>query len=210
MRIRAHSVGVLALVVCAGCPAPAAYQTAETLAPGAWQVGGGVGVAQLRDVEQDTRIPSANLEVFARRGLAPNLDVGARLYTFGAEASLKWRFRNDRWAMAILPGVSFLRTRENALTTDAWHAFATLPLLATRQLSHRWSVTVGPKAVGALYWSAAGEPELGALLGAHTLLAFQVGSFRILPELDISRTVVGTVPVDGWITHLGVGLAWQR
>lgn len=203
-------VVVLSALASTGCPPPAVYQTADTLAPGAWQVGGGLGAVGFRDTEQDTRVPGLDVEVFARRGIQPGIDAGLRLYSMGLEGSVKWRVQEGTWSLAVMPGLSLLRSKESALTTNAWHSFATLPLLASRRLSPRWSVSLGPRAMTGLYKSTASDLELGAGLGGYALFALHLGSYRLMPELDLTRVVLGNVPVHGWVSHFGLGLSWSR
>jgi hypothetical protein len=193
-----------------GCPPPTVYQTGDTLEPGQWQVGGGLGTGSMRDDEQQVRIPTGDVELFARRGIGANLDVGLRLYSPGLEASLKWRFKRDRWSMAVMPGLAVLATNENVLTTEAFHSFLTVPMLASRRLSPRWSVSLGPKAMTGLYWSTTSKPALGLGAGGYTMVALHLGNWRVMPEIDIARTIAGDVPIDGWAAHFGIGLAWQK
>lgn len=203
-------VALAALASGLGCPPPAVYQTADTLEPGRWQVGGGLGVGSLRDDEQKTRIPTGDLQFFARRGLVPDLDVGLRLYSVGLEASAKYRFHHDLWSLAVMPGLAVLGTNENVVTTKAFHSFLTVPMLASRRLSERWSISFGPKVITGLYWSTTSEPTLGLQLGGYSMFGLHLGRWTVMPEIDLSRTVAGTVPVDGWVAHVGVGLSWQR
>ncbi len=65
---------------------------------------GGIGVVRFQDKPQDSDLKTANIELFVRRGIVENLDVGLRLYTFSAENSAKWRFRDGAWGLALMPG----------------------------------------------------------------------------------------------------------
>ncbi|MBT8493823.1 MAG: hypothetical protein KJO07_12240 [Deltaproteobacteria bacterium] len=210
MRSRLDSL-LLALVVAGlGCPPPAVYQSADTLEPGKWQLGGGLGVGSLRDDEQQIRVPTGDLQLFARRGVIPDLDLGLRLYSVGLEASVKYRFHRDLWSLAVMPGLSALGTNENALTTKAFHSFLTVPMLASRRLSERWSVSLGPKVITGLYWSTTSEPNFGLQVGGYSMFGLHLGRWTVMPEIDLARTVAGTVPVDGWVAHVGIGLAFER
>jgi len=213
MRIdQTNAVFVLAAcgLVLTGCPPPAVYQTADPAAPGDWQVGGGLGAVHLTDVEQDVDTLGADVEVFARHGVVPDLDVGLRLYSIGMEGSLKWRFWQGDWSLALMPGLAVSHTRQNNLTTEAWHAFATLPLLASRRLSEHWRLSTGPKLVSGFYRSKDGASDFGLSLGGYVMGCAHLSDFRLMPEVGLSRSVAGAVPVHGWTVNLGLGFAWQR
>jgi len=199
-----------ALLSLTGCPPPAVYQTADTLKPGRWQVGGGIGTGSMRDDHQRVRILTGDLEFFARRGIGDNLDAGLRLYSAGLEASVKWRFKRGRWSMALMPGLAVLGTNKNPATTKAFHSFLTVPMLASRRLSSRWSISLGPKLSTGMYWPTTDYPSLGLSAGGYAMVALHLGNWRVMPEIDLARTIAGDVPIDGWAAHIGVGLAWQR
>lgn len=206
--MRILSTCILLLFVSA-CPAPAVYQSAKPLAPGDWQVGGGIGVVALQDVPQDSSLRGGNVEAFVRRGIKSEIDIGLRLYTVGAEASVKWRFFAGKWDLALMPAVAVARTQETQVTTNAIHSFTSLPLLATTSLSDRWSITIGPRLQTGLYKSDASSTSFGFSAGGLVMLAVKLGPIRLMPELDLSRTIAGDVPIDGWMSHLGVGIAWD-
>ena len=200
------SAAVLAL---AACPSPALYQTAEPLAPGQWQLGAAAGGTYFKDLPQQTGLPGANLEVWARRGVGKELDLGLRLFTVGAEISAKWRFIRGKRDVALMPALSALRTNESTLTTEANHGFASLPLIVSQDLTSDMSISYGPRVQAGYYQSTASSAHLSAALGGFIMLAYDLGPIVLMPEFDLSRTALGDVPVDGWTTHLGLGVSWS-
>lgn len=205
MRIR-----LLLFSLLCGCPSTSVYRTADPVEPGRWQLSGAVGVGGMSDSEQETRIPTGHLELGARRGVADNLDVGAKLYTVGLEASATWRFyRGELWSVAAIPSVSGARTNENGLTPDAIHLFASGGAVASRPLSRRWTLGVGGFAGWGLFWPETGGHAQGGWLGgfAHGDLRF-AGSWHLTPELGAYRVIAGEVPVRGGA--LTAGVAFRR
>lgn len=194
---------------CVGCPSLGVHQTADTLPPGQWAAGGSLVVGQARDVEQDTRVPTAQAALMARRGLSRDVDVGANVHTFGADASVKWRFATSgEWAFAVLPTVGGARLRDTAVTTRSDNVFAQLPALATRR--GRRPITLGAKAIYGLYRPEGGGQETGVSLGAFVNVDLPLGRrWHLQPELGAFRTLSGTVPLRGHVAWLGPAL-WKE
>jgi hypothetical protein len=195
-------------VLIAGCPAVATRQTADTVAPGKWQLGAGVDGVLFRDVEQDTRVPSLVVDVGARHGVSDNVDVGARLYTFGLQAGAKWRVARGDWRVALAPAADLARTSETQVTTDALHVFGHLPIIFGHDLSHKLGINFGPRATYGYYLPATGGEAHGMFVGAFGNLSIRLHKrWTLLPELGIHRSVAGEVPVRGWMLSLGSGIA---
>lgn len=203
------SASLIALLL-AGCPSTSVYRTADPVDPGDWQISGAVGVGALNDTEQETRIPTANLEIGARRGVTNNLDLGAKLYTVGLEASATWRiYRGQRWSIAALPSISGARTNRNALSSEAIHLFANGGAVASRPLSSRWTFGAGGFAGWGLFWPETGGSAQGGWLGAFAHGDFRfAGRWHLTPELGAYRVVAGEVPVRGGA--LNAGIAFRR
>lgn len=186
----------------------ATRQTADTVPPGKWQLGAGADAALFRDVEQETRIPSLQVDVGARHGVSENVDVGARLYTFGAQAGAKWRVVHGNWRVALAPAADVARTRETQVTTDALHVFGHLPVIMGHDLSPKLGINLGPRATYGYYLPATGGSSHGLYFGAFCNLSMRLNErWTLLPELGVHRSVAGDVPVRGWMLHVGSGIA---
>ena len=203
-----RTAAAIALLLLAGCPSVTVYRTADPVAPGRWQLHGAMGAGALRDGQQETRIPTGHLELGARRGLTTDLDVGGKLYTYGAEASATWRFaRTGAWSLAAAPALGGTRTIETGITTDAIHLHAAAALIASRPLSRCWTLALGPTAGWGLYWPETGGHAQGLWLGGFALADRRLGRrWHLSPELGLFRVVAGQVPVDGGWLHLGLGV----
>lgn len=166
-------------------------------------------LGRARDVEQDTGVPTGQLALMARRGVASDLDVGVNIHTFGADASVKWRFaRSGDWAFATLPTVGGARLRDTAVTTRSDNVFAQLPLLATLRAKH--PVTLGVKGIWGLYRPEGGGQERGTSVGAFANVDVPLGRrWHLTPELGGFRTVSGTVPLRGYVVWLGPAV-WRE
>jgi len=194
------------LLACVGCPSTTVYRTADPVEPGRWQLGAAVGVGALRDTEQETRIPTGHIELSARRGVAENLDLGLKLYTFGAELNGTFRVhRTKTWSFAVLPSFSGLRTNENAITVNAIHLFGQLGGVASRPLSERWNLGLGGFSGWGLYLPVTGGSAQGAWLGAFATADFKMSRrWHLTPELGFYRVVAGEVPIKGSAANVGV------
>jgi len=205
MAMRAPSLILLGLAL-AGCPATGVYRTADPVAPGRWRVGGAASVGALRDEPQGSRIPTGTLELSARRGLVRDLDVGARLYTFGADVSATWRFSHRRWSWALAPSLGGLRSNDTGLSPPALHLFGQAAAIGSRPLTPRWTLNVGPTLGGGLYWPETGGHATGAWLGGFVGAGYRAGRWIVAPELGVLRVIAGDVPVDGGGAQLGVAV----
>jgi len=194
-----------------GCPSVSTLHRADPVKPGRWEIGGGLDGLILRDVPQDTRSPSAQALITARHGLLEDLDAGVRLYTVGLDASVRWRFfRGSHWRVAVIPTLGSSKTAESGSTTNAWHLFAQLPVVFTRDLGAGWRLSCGPRLVWGLYYPETGGTAQGTMLGAFVNTEVAVNArWSIVPELSFHRTVHGEVPVDGFVLALGAGLLWR-
>jgi hypothetical protein len=201
MRIAASS-----LLVLAACPATGVYRTADPVPQGKWRVGGAIGGGVLRDTEQETRTPTLDLELTARRGVAPDVDVGARLSTGGLDLSATWRFSHRRWSWALAPSAGGLRTNDSGLSPPAMDLFAQAALVASRPLSRRWTLSLGPSLGGGFYFPESGGSATGLWLGAFAGAGVRAGCWWIEPELDLLGVVLGDVPVHGGGLQLGVAV----
>jgi len=211
LRLAAAPLALAAALLLAGCPSVSTLHRADPVKPGRWELGAGVDGLLLRDVPQDTRAPSGQALVTARRGLFPDLDAGFRLYTAGLDASVRWRFfRGSTWRVAVIPTLGSAKTAESQTTTEAWHLFAQLPVVFTRDLRRDWTLSCGPRLLWGLYYPEGGGHAQGTMLGAFVNVEYALSSrWTLVPELSLHRTIHGEVPVDGFVLHLGAGLLWR-
>ncbi len=207
--MRTHAELLAAVVLLAGCPATAVHRSADPVAPGQWRVGGALGVGTLRDTEQETRLPYPVVELSARRGVAEDLDVGARVGLSGLDVNATWRVaRRGRWSYALAPSLGGLRARESGLSPRALHLFGHAALIASRPVSARWTLSFGPTAGGGLYWPETGGHADGGWLGAFVNGGVRLGgAWTIVTELSVLSVVAGEVPVAGTGAQLGVAIA---
>ncbi len=204
MRTFASALG--AVLFC-GCSSTTLYRGADPVDAGKWQVGAAIGAGVLNDTEQDTRLPTADIELHVRRGVAQDLDLGLKLYTVGVEANATWRVWAGNWSWALAPAVSGVRTPNTALLVDAVHVFSQTAAIATRALSPRWRLSLGPLVGGGLYWPETGGFALGAWLGGFVNAAVRVWQrWHIVPEIGLIRVFAGEVPVRGGVARVGVAL----
>ncbi len=171
-------------------------------------MGGSAGVGSMSDREQNTRFPTGELELSARRGVRQDLDVGAKLYVAGVEANATWRVAHGTWSWALAPSLGGIRTQDSGATVDAINLFAGLTGIATRHLTPRWTVSVGPTAGWGLYWPVTGGSAQGAWLGGFVQGEARLGArWRITPEIGAYRVFAGQVPVRGGAMRLGVAMS---
>lgn len=196
------------LAVCSGCPSTSLYRTADPVEPGDWRLGGALGAGAITDREQDTLLPTGQFELSARRGMREDVDAGIKLYLAGAEVNATWRVYKETWSFAVAPALSAVRFNENNLVPESLHVFAQLHGIASRPLSRRWTLSVGPSSGWGLYWPAGGGSAQGAWLGAFVHGEAKLGThWRITPEISTYRVFTGSVPVRGSAAHFGVGIS---
>lgn len=210
MRCRSRFAGALLGLLLSGCPSLATRQTANPIPPGEWELLAGVDGALYRDVEQDTRVPSAVVELGARHGVVKDIDAHVKLYTFGAQLGGKWRFHTGTWPAAVAPALDVARVNETQVTTDSLNLFAHLPWIIGHQLSRSVGLHFGPELLYGYYLPNTGGEAHGLSVGGFGLLEISLSErWAILPELSLRRSVAGAVPVVGWIAALGSGLSWK-
>ncbi len=111
------------------CPPAALLRTAEPTPAGQWRLGAGAAGGAIADRETGGRSGTGQVELNLRRGVSPNADVGARLYTLGLGLDATLRFvHRGAWSVALAPELSALRTPSSGLTTDALHVFGRVAL----------------------------------------------------------------------------------
>lgn len=212
MRTRSELLGALAAPLFAGtllgCPPTNLYRTAEPTPPGAWQLTGGVGAAQIRDLPQQTKMPTGSVELGVRHGLTDDIDVGGRIFFPGLDVNATLRFfHRGAWSIAVAPQLAFVRTTATGATTNSFTLFPAAIVPVTRRFSRAWAFTFGPSLGSGFYWPETGGHAQGMWLGALLGVEWRVGErVWLVPELTGYRTLAGDVPVDGTFVSFGVGL----
>lgn len=209
MRTRSEPVAaVVGATLLAGCPSTTVYRTAEPVPAGDFRGAVSLGAGVLRDRAQDMRAPTGHVEVEVRRGLSANADIGLKLFTFGVDASATLRFlRRDAWSLALAPQLTFVRTPQTSLTTDAIHLFGGSTFVATRRFSPSTALSFGPAVGLGAYFPAAGGHVAGLFLGTFVNLELALGARSwLVPELSGFQVVSGEVPVRGAGVQLGASL----
>lgn len=207
MRTRALEL-LAATTLLAGCPSTTVYRTAETVPNGEFRGAVALGGGVLRDRAQDTRAPTGHVELELRRGVSANADVGVKLFTVGVDASATLRFlRRDAWSLALAPQLTFVRTPETALTTNAIHLFGGTTFVATRRLGPSTALSFGPAIGFGMYFPEAGGHVEGLFLGTFVNFELALGKRTwLVPELSGFQVVSGEVPVRGAGVNLGASL----
>ncbi len=112
-------LGIGSLLWLTGCVSYGVYSGPQTVEPGVTEVG--VGTMLARSSEwgpEDPVVALAETALLLRHGVAPNFDLGARLWFFpvtffveedpaiGLYADARYRFIDDRWMLTGSAGVS--------------------------------------------------------------------------------------------------------
>ena len=141
-------LAALGLTFAVGCSTLARVNGAKTLEPGQTQIGVSGSVQQGSNPLSTGTIPLPQGEVFVRRGLAPNLDMGARLYLVGAGMDVRYRFyEGERLHLAINPGYGLVIVPFAGSVRGSGSLDVRVPLIAEWELGPRSSVAGGPTLV---------------------------------------------------------------
>ena len=212
----------LALLAVAGCASYGTMTTARTLPPGTTQATAALELDGAGVVEDDARIPSPTLAVAVRRGVARDLDVGAKLSvlpldevleTIGVEAQARWRFRGDasrRLELAVAPTAGWRGVSSSGARWDAAHAV--VPVIVGLNLgARRHQLFLSPKVGWQRWWSAGAMPVDLPFAGAGIGFAWRVrDDLTLVPELSALQSPTSLRGSDGMaLVHLGIGLVWD-
>jgi hypothetical protein len=133
---------ILAAVLCiatTGCVMTGSYNSAKTLEPGTSSFGLTFGINEFRIADKNYSYPSIIPEIAFHTGAAENLEMGGRiaLAALGLEGDAKYRFfHTASLHLAVNPAVGY----QAFITLKG--VTASLPLIATYDLSNRFSLTV--------------------------------------------------------------------
>jgi hypothetical protein len=210
MRTRCDRLLSAALALCSACGTYTTYQTAEPLPRGRWQGSLAATPGLFVDVEASTPTPTVINELAVRYGVGGETDLGFKIYSVGGELSVRHRVGTGTWQWALLGAVAWARTDEQGGTTEAWLGQLRLGSVITRRTSARWAFSFGPLATGSAYTFAGGGSAHGLMLGAFGNAQRTLGDARrwhLIPELSVHATLAGDVPVDGFVTMVGLAIA---
>ncbi len=116
-------------------------------------------------------LPLPQIEVGYRRGLAPDVDAGVRVYLLGAFGDLRYRFGQlGSFDLAAQPGVGLfaLPVPDFAIGNVDLH----LPVVAETDLGEQGSLVLSARTVARQHFAAVDDPTLGTgTSGRFELLA---------------------------------------
>lgn len=209
-----RTCAALGALTAAACGSLTSYHTAETLPCGAWQAQAALGAGSYRDQPFDTNTPTAHAELAARVGITDELELGAKLYTLGAEFSARHRLRRPAGmrglSLAAHASLGGVRSRGEGSLPEMILGQARLGMLGTWRSSPHLAWTLGAIGTGSLYVPAGGGHATGTLLGSVANLDWRFAArWHLLPELSLHRSVTGEVPVDGSVVMAGLAVAWD-
>ena len=141
-------LAAFALALTVGCSTLARVNGAKTLEPGQTQIGVSGSLQQGANPLSTGTIPLPQGEVFVRRGLLPNLDMGARLYLVGAGMDVRYRFHEgERLHLAINPSYGVVVVPFVGSVRGSGSLDVRVPLIAEWELGPRSSIAGGPTLV---------------------------------------------------------------
>ncbi len=203
---RAALILVLPSLFLAGCLAPMEITRARTLERGTWEWGAAVGLGawdEGRRVPQEhptggmrVLLPIPPAELWASYGLAPRLEVDARLGLTAAQAGFKAGLvRSDRLDLALRASASVEATE----APDGGASRVRAALVAGIPLGSRVELDVAPQAS----WRTGhltGEPELLGATGAIHYGPLRSGGRRIGLAVSVLR-YLATDPHPGDVAN---------
>lgn len=188
-----------------GCTTLSTLEGARTLEPGQLQVVGGLSLQRGGNPLSYAGIPIPQLEVAGRYGVAPDLDLGFRLYMLGLGTDVRYRFIHEGdLHVAVTPGLYGFWLP--GAGSGQGSIEVRTPLTAEYELTEVVSVAGGPRLVLRNQWNSIDDPEIGR--GSATRLDVFAGAGGRL-ELHPKRLVVGFgLDLYGQPTRYG-GLSWS-
>ncbi len=199
--------GIVSLTL-AGCPSLSTMQTPRTVPQGQVRLGLGfealgIKTASHTDSTGQT-VPGESLtlpqfEFAARYGLTDNMDIGGKLYFFGAELGLKYQFLRGPLDVAIAPAASYISigSSSNGSSGSISATYLHLPVLFGFNLNENVVLSFGPKflyTIASVTTSDSSSNDRssaatsGLWLGGYVSLPLKVGhAFWIAPEINVYR-----------------------
>ena len=215
-----------ALALGAGCPSFTTMGSARTLPARHVQAWLAPGYTTLHDFQRDSgshepvAIALPNVEVGARLGVTDEVEVGGKLWLYGAELDGKFAILRparpeDGVAVSVAPGVSHMRLDAGSGTTSASYTWIHLPVLVGFPLEGGSELTLGPR-ISDLIVTGGGTTQGAIWVGGSVGLAWRLGPwFRLLPEVSMAYPVAGLgtptgtaldLKPRGAVTQVGLGL----
>jgi hypothetical protein len=202
-------LGIVSLAL-AGCPSLSTLQTPRTVPQGQARFGfglEGVGIKTASRTSNGTNVPATSVtlpqfEFSTRYGLSDNLDIGGKLYLFGAELGLKYQPLRGDLDLAIAPAASYLSLSDsssdgsgNSSSSSISVTYLHLPLLFGLNLNDNFTLSFGPKLLYAIVSGTASSNSdtasattRGLWVGGYVSIPIKVGqAFWIAPELNVYR-----------------------
>ncbi len=205
----ARLVTVLALALATtGCSTMGTLHGARPLEPGEHMMQAAISLQKhTNPVTTALDLPLPQLEFGYRRGLAPDVDWGARVYMFGAVTDLRYRFAAlGPFDLATQPSISI-----STLPTPApgfGNLDLALPLLAEMDLGakKKSSLVLSARTVGRQHFAWLEDPTLGGgsagrfelLAGGGVRLSRRFRRLRIGGYADVLANTSRLGPV--WVT----------
>ncbi len=214
-RIRSFVVSRIALLLgtsivsltLAGCPSLSTMQTPRTVPQGQVRLGLGfeaLGIKTAAHTDSNGQsVPGESItlpqfEFAARYGLTDNLDIGGKLYFFGAELGLKYQFLRGPLDVAIAPAASYISigSSSNGSSGSISATYLHLPVLFGLNLNENVVLSFGPKFLYTIASvttsdSTSGRSSAatsGLWVGGYVSLPLKVGhAFWIAPEINVYR-----------------------
>ncbi len=202
-RWRLISVALIATVLMTGCMTTGLYETARTAPPGRFQGGGALTPVHITVTDNGVAGGFLPLpELFAKIGLGPGFDIGAR-WAFGPGMALnaKAQFLKGPLDGAIYLSGSFYGFFGGGVGFGTYSLSPRLILSSEKRGGFPFAINGGISYIGAIAGgdgSTASGGTLAAVAGAG--LPFRLGgtrSARIMPELAISFPIFSTFEYGG-------------
>lgn len=155
-------------------------------------------------------IPLPSFAFHFRRGLAPNLDLGAHVFPLGLGLDLRYRFlQTHGWSFAAQPGIAGLILPIPTLQYGQMDV--SLPVRAEHTLGKKWGVALGPGVLVRQTFFATQSTEISSATATFEL--YGGGGVRVFHDWPKVRLgVSGDLYVDthratGFYGGLGIDLA---
>ena len=166
-------VRLLLLAALGGCTTLATLDGARTLAPKQTQWTVAASLQRGANPLSGSVIPLPQLELAYRRGLAPDVDFGLRLYLLGLGSDVRYRFLHEGpLHVAVQPGL-FLFALPIGGGPGQGSVEVRAPVTAEVELSDRWSVAAGGRVFLREQWNSS---RIGDELGLATRLDSYLGA----------------------------------